>query len=444
MRLVVVSAAVALLTVGFAHPVHGADTSPISISDPIRVGEGSIGVAIDASGSSAFAITELTSQLHRIDIASSKITQTVPAQLSVGNTRVPAGPRSIAMDDVRERVIVGSQSFSGVMEYESDDLSIVGERSLDYGGVSSVDTTLDGSIFLGTASRGSSAGVDAGRIVQVDSSTLAIQYQSPPLATSVGALRVDARAQMAFFIGNDAALRRLDMRTGEVQLVFPTINELVRAIDLDEQAGILYAAMESGVRLVDTTTLQVVETWSSVPSATAIALATKRDIAFIISQNRLAVVHIGSGEVVARDENVAVVAGYGNYLATNGVDPVAAFVDGSSWIRLASMSSIPPSPPTNVRVAPARDGLRVSWRKPTFMGYPGATRYVVRVSGSKAMCASARTSCTIRGLKPGRKYRLHVTAQSPQVQSLPSVVVTTTVNRPRVNLQSRHQMHPLA
>lgn len=138
------------------------------------MGEGSIGVATDASGDSAFAITELTSQLHRIDIASTKIMQSVAVQLSVGNTPVPAGPRSIAMDVVRERVIVGSQSSSGVLEYKGDDLSMVGERSLDYGGVSSVDATLDGSIFVGTATRGSSAGVDAGRIVQVDSSTLAI------------------------------------------------------------------------------------------------------------------------------------------------------------------------------------------------------------------------------------------------------------------------------
>lgn len=241
---------------------------------------------------------------------------------------------------------------------------------------------------------------------------------------------------MAFFIGNDAALRRLNLSTGEVQLVFPTINEFVTAIDLDEPKGVLYAAMEYGVRVVDTSSMRVIASWPSVPNATAVALVPEQDIAFVVSQNHLTVVHLGSGAVVARDEDVTIVAGYGNYLATNGRDPVAVFVDGSSWIRLASLTSIPAAPPSRVRAAAVEAGLQVSWRRPTFLGQPRATRYRVHVNGSQVGCTSTRTSCIIKGLRPGRTYRLHVTAQSPQTQSLPSSVVTTRIKRPAVASQA--------
>ena len=399
-------------------PAFGAEGAPISMSQPVRVGEGSIAVAIDATGRTAYSVTEITSQLHRIDVASAQVTHSVPVTLAMGGSDFLGGPRSLIIDDARGLVLVGTQSRAALMSYGAPDLALIKESRLDTGGVTALDQSSDGSVFVGTSGVSLATKALSNHILRVNPETFDVDYVSPLLASGVISLEVDVGAGAAFFIGNDASLRKVDLASGVVQLVFPTLNEVVSDIDVDEANGILYVAMSSGVRIVDTSTMRVIKSWPSVPKATAIALASARGIAFVVAGNRLTVVHIDSGEVLARDDDVSIIAGYGDYLATNGRDPVTGFVDGSSWIRLASMTSIPPSPPRKVRVKLTGRALAVSWEPPRSAGDPRVIRYRAKVVGSALSCTSRSGKCTIAGVEPGRRYRVQVVALARDSSSL--------------------------
>lgn len=426
----------ALLLALLPASAYGAEGAPISISQPVRVGEGSIAVALDSTGRTAYSVTEITSQLIRVDVASAQVTHSVPVTVAMGGSDFLGGPRSLIVDDARGRVIVGTQSRAALMSYGASDLAPLEESRLDTGGVTALDQTSDGSVFVGTSGVSLATKALSNHILRVNPESFEIEYASPLLATGVLSLEVDAGARAAFFIGNDASLRRLDLLSGSVQLVFPTLNEVVSDIDVDEANGILYVAMSSGVRVVDTSTMQVIGIWPSVPDATAIALARASEISFVVSRNRLTAVHLDSGEVLARDDDVAIIAGYGDYLATNGRDPVAGFVDGSSWIRLASMTSIPPSPPRKVRAKATGRSLAVSWESPKFAGNPSVIRYRASVVGSGLSCMSRSGTCTISEVEPGRRYRVQVTALAPHTSSLAATTVVSgreMPSRPQVS-----------
>lgn len=404
-------------------PAHAVEGTPISMSQPIRVGEGAIAVALDDTGRTAYSVTEITSQLHRIDVASAQVTHSVPITLAMGGSEFLAGPRSLIIDDARGRVIVGTQSRAALLSFGASDLALRVERRLETGGVTALDQTADGSVFVGTSGVSLATKALSNHVLRVNPETFDIDYVSPLLASGVISLEVDVGAGAAFFIGNDASLRKVDLASGSVQLVFPTLNEVVSDIDVDEANGILYVAMSSGVRLVDTSTMRVIRSWPSVPNATAISLASARGIAFVVSRNRLTVVHLDSGEVLARDDDVSIIAGYGDYLATNGRDAVTGFVDGSSWIRLASLASIPPSPPRKVRAKVTGRSLAVTWEPPRFAGDPRVIRYRASVVGSSLSCTSRSGACTIAGVEPGRRYRVQVVALARDSSSLAATAV---------------------
>lgn len=421
MRQAIVVGVGALLLALVGGPAHGVEGTPIAVSQPIRVGEGSVGVALDDTARTAFSITEITSQLHRIDVAAAQVTHSVPVTLAMAGSDFLGGPRSLIVDEERGRVVVGTQSQPALMAFSAGDLSLLKETRLQTGGITALTQTADGSIFAGTSGVSYGTNLVSNQVLRINAETFVIEYSSPPLASGVLSLKVDVNTGAAFFLGNDAALRRLDLTNGSVQLVLPNINEAASDIEIDEAKGVLYVAMTSGVRMVDTSTMRVIGLWTSVPSATAIALASSRGIAFVVSRNRLAVVHLDSGEVLTRDGDIPIIAGYGDYLATNGRDPVTGFVDGSSWIRLASMTSIPPSTPRKVRAQSSGRSLVVSWEPSKFAGDPKLLRYRASIVGSGLSCTSRSSSCSIAGVEPGRRYRVQVVALAQGSRSLPAL-----------------------
>jgi trypsin len=95
------------------------------------------------------------------------------------------------------------------------------------------------------------------------------------------------------------------------------------------------------------------------------------------------------------------------------------------WIRqYVPRPLTEPTTPEQVVVSPRKNGvLAVSWQPPLRDGGTPVTGYRVSTQPGGVQCEVATTTCSIRGLKPNRRYDVTVTAVNAVGESPPSVAV---------------------
>jgi len=85
--------------------------------------------------------------------------------------------------------------------------------------------------------------------------------------------------------------------------------------------------------------------------------------------------------------------------------------------------TVPPAAPLLIKAKADNKKIKVTWMAPTFDGGSAITKYTASAArGSKAFTCSSRTgpSCTITGLKNGKRYTVSVVATNPAGNSAPS------------------------
>lgn len=406
-----------------------AANEPIDLSEPLRIGPGSIGVDVAADGKTAYAVSEISSRLVRIDATAGSITHNIPVE--IGAEKAPGGPRSVIIDDARNRVIVAGQSRPAVLIYDPVSLALVDEIVFpQFFGFSSAALGDDGELYLGMSPVSAGSKRQQGRIIKVDLASGAVLAQSPDVGTSVYSMTVDTTHSRAFFIGNAAKLQMWDMNTDGVRSLPASNGGLDTSSVLSSDSEKLYVSGTDGVRVLEASTLREVDTWATVPNASAVGLVEDQGVAYVVSWRRLHIVDLSSGTLIVATAQPRLTLGYGRYFATNGVLPTVAFVDGTSWVRTGTLQGLPPSAPRKVKARVKGSTAVVTWRPPTFSGEAVPIRYEVTTNAKGVSCTTSKRKCTLRNLKPGRTYKIRVQATSDDYASLPSKQVTVRLKKP--------------
>jgi len=93
---------------------------------------------------------------------------------------------------------------------------------------------------------------------------------------------------------------------------------------------------------------------------------------------------------------------------------------GSSLSSAWSAAVVPigsPSGPRKVKVKVGHGKAKVKWAKPAFNGGSRVARYTVSASPGNRKCRTSGTSCVVKGLKRGKKYRFTVVARNAVASS---------------------------
>ena len=91
---------------------------------------------------------------------------------------------------------------------------------------------------------------------------------------------------------------------------------------------------------------------------------------------------------------------------------VAHELSGTTAIYKVVGSTTTPSRPQNVSASLSTSNAKISWTEPEDDGGKPVTSYVVRAVPGPASCISYTTSCVIKGLQAGVKYRFTVAAKN--------------------------------
>lgn len=155
------------------------------------------------------------------------------------------------------------------------------------------------------------------------------------------------------------------------------------------------------------------------PGVTKLALAPGGAslAALIPATGEIAHVDLTTGRLVSRARVASAPTGL-----TFGTDSRVVYVSdqGSNALLSIDLNYRVPGSPTAVQVKPAGSAATVSWKAPAAQGTAPIVRYQVTSIPKAGSCVTAKRSCSIKGLKPGRTYRFEVVAQTAHAQSEPA------------------------
>jgi hypothetical protein len=203
--------------------------------------------------------------------------------------------------------------------------------------------------------------------------------------------------------------------TSGTPVAMSTVSTPVEAIALDEQNGRLLWLGGGAVGALTLDLLALPER-GQVDRATTILVADPTSgVAYAGSPaaSKVAILSLGS---LASDFTVSIAdpssiaAGpAGSFLVSGGIGP-GSIVNRYSLDPGRAIPLQPASPPQEVTVRLSSTGAEVRWSPPANEALSKPTRYrVVAVPGGRT-CATAASSCSIRSLRPGIRYRFQVQA----------------------------------
>lgn len=100
---------------------------------------------------------------------------------------------------------------------------------------------------------------------------------------------------------------------------------------------------------------------------------------------------------------------------------VAHELSGTTAIYKVVGSTTTPSRPTDVVASVSKNSAQISWAEPEDDGGKPLTSYLVKAVPGRGSCTTATTSCEIKGLQAGVKYRFTVTASNSVTSGAESV-----------------------
>jgi len=100
---------------------------------------------------------------------------------------------------------------------------------------------------------------------------------------------------------------------------------------------------------------------------------------------------------------------------------VAHELSGTTAIYKVVGSTTTPARPTNVVASLSKYSAKVSWAEPEDDGGKPLTSYVVKAVPGPDFCTTTTTSCVIKGLQAGVKYRFTVAARNSDTTGLASI-----------------------
>lgn len=163
------------------------------------------------------------------------------------------------------------------------------------------------------------------------------------------------------------------------------------------------------VTLIDYARLRVTKQLRLSGASTSVLHATSQNSYFLAATagtgSSLNALRQGSPEIVGRNS-------IGPQPTAIATDPwsTRAFVANASDSSVAVFDLAPPAPgvPVGLQAVGIARGITVSWSPDPSPGTGRATQFTAQVLKTKKVCRTAGTSCTFRGLQPGKRYLISV------------------------------------